>query len=340
MGISYLSDAITGRCLSEGEEAIAVVIKPTTGGYPDAVATVARPALYSQDRFTAVSLLLRGHAGEYGDFIPDEGQTSLEMLLGAFKKDSWESFASEAFGYVHGGKGIALPTIKFNKEAPDEMAYLGVFVVAKSTYENIIATDFGSTSDEEIDTVIEMLVDANKRSKAGDDAFYNAATLHGYHQRKYPFEDGREVEVPELFNIMQSGKGWCELDYELKHSIDKVGVKSWGIQNDPDNQEFRQKIIALAEFQHFMCGLHIHDIVLGPSNNGGQTRNAVLNASFQAANLASTLDFINNSEEFGPEYRDEAPKGIDDLRAKLEAAIATIDNYKAKFDSYAEDCGM
>lgn len=340
MGISYLADAVTGRCLSKSEEAVALIIKPRTGGYPDAVATAAKPAIHSQDRFQAVSLCLHGRAGDYGDFIPHEGQTSLDLLLGAFKKDDWESFVTEAFGYVQGGKGIALPTIKFNKDTPDEMAYLGVFVVARSTFDNICSSKFGQTTDEEIDTVVEMLVDANKRSKAGDDTFYNAATLHGYHQRKYPFEDGREVEVPELFNIMQSGKGWCELDYELKHSIDKVGVKSWGIQNDPDNQEFRQKIIALAEFQHFMCGLHIHDIVLGPSNNGGQTRNAVLNASFQAANLASTLDFINNTEEFGPEYRDEAPKGLDDLRAKLEAAIATIDDYKAKFDNYAEVYGV
>ena len=332
MGISYLSDAVTGRCLGKEEEVIALVIRPTTGGYPDAVATVAKPATHSQDRFTAVSLVLHGHVGDYGDFVPHEDQTSLEMLLGAFKKDTWEAFSDEAFGYVSDGKGIALPRIKFNKDAPDEMAYLGVFVVAKSTYENIIATDFGSTSDEEIDTVIEMLVDANKRAKADDHSFYNAATFHGYSKDKYTFEDGREIDVPDLFNIMQDGKGWCELNYELKHSVDKVGVRSWGIQDDPDNEEFRKKIIALAEFQHLMCGLYVNDITLEPSSNGGQNRNAVRSATFQASNLVSTLEFIANREEFSTACRDELPKGIDELREKLEMAIKTIDEYKTRFD--------
>ncbi|WP_315921370.1 hypothetical protein [Mesorhizobium sp. SP-1A] len=335
MGISYLSDAITGRCLSEDEEAVAVVIKPTTGGYPDAVATVARPALYSQDRFTAVSLLLRGHAGEYGDFVPHEGQMTLEMLLGAFKKDNWESFASEAFEYVHGGKGIALPTIKFNKDAPDEMAYLGVFVIAESTYKNIVSKNFGSTTDDEIDTVLEMLVDAKLRFKAGDDKFYNAATFSGFHEDKYPFLDGREVVVPELFRTKESGRGWCELSYEQKLAIDKAAAIVRADLTDPEaDEKFREMLVALADFRHFMGGLYVHDLVLSPSSNGGQGRNPVTTASFQAANLVSTLDFINNNERFGPDYKVEPAKGFDEIRAKLEAAIAAIDEYEAKFRSH------
>lgn len=341
MGISYLSDAITGRCLSEDEEAVAVVIKPTTGGYPDAVATAARPALYSQDRFTAVSLLLRGHAGEYGDFVPHQGQVSLDMLLGAFKKDNWESFASEAFEYVHGGKGIALPTIKFNKDAPDEMAYLGVFVVAESTYKNIVSKNYGSTTDDEIDTVFEMLVDAKLRFKAGDDKFYNAATFSGFHDDKYPFLDGREVAVPELFRIKESGRGWCDLSYEQKLAIDRVGATVRDDLADIEVAEkFREKLVALADFRHFMGGLYVHDLVLSPSSNGGQGRNAVSIASFQAANLVSTLDFINNDERFGPDYKDEPPKGFGEIRAKLEAAIAAINEYEAKFEARANRNGM
>lgn len=333
MGISYLSDAVTGRCLSEDEPAVAVVIRPTTGGYPDAVATAAKPALFSQDRFTAVSLLLRGHAGEYGDFIPDEGQVSLEMLMGAFKKNNWESFASEAFGYVHGGKGIALPTIKFNKDAPDEMAYLGVYVVAESTYKNIVSKKYGSTTDDEIDTVFEMLVDAKKRFKAGDDKFYNASTFSSFQGDKYPFLDGREVAVPELFRIKESGRAWCDLSYEQKLAIDKVGATVRDDLTDTEVAEkFREKLVALADFRHFMGGLYVHDLVLSPSSNGGQGRNPVTTASFQAANLVTTLDFISKNERFGPDYKDEPPKGLDEIRAKLEAAIASLDEYEAKFE--------
>lgn len=221
------------------------------------------------------------------------------------------------------------------------MAYLGVFVVAKSTYENIISTSYGSTTDDEIDTVFEMLVDAEKRWKAGDDKFYNAATFSGFHEDKYSFLDGREVAVPELFRIKGSGRGWCELGYELKIAIDKVGAT---IRHDFDSTEtagnFREKLIALADFQHFMGGLRVHNLALSPSSNGGQGRNAVSIASFQVANLLSTLDFINNNERFGPDYKDEPPKGLDELRSKLEAAIATIDGYEAKFDERANRNGM
>lgn len=341
MGISYLSDAVTGRCLSEDEPAIAVVIKPTTGGYPDAVATAAKPALFSQDRFTAVSLLLRGHAGEYGNFIPDEGQMSLEMLLNSFKKDNWDAFASEAFGYVDDGNGIALPTIKFNKNAPDEMAYLGVYVIAESTYHNVISKKFGSSTDDEIETVFEMLVDAKLRFKAGDDKFYNAATFRGYYQDNYVFLDGREVPVPGLFGILESGRGWCDLSYEQKLAIDHIikAVRA-DLTNPEADAKFRDTLVALADFRHFMAGLYVHDLVLSPSGNGGQGRNPVTTASFQVANLVSTLDFIKNSERFGPDYKDEPAKGFDEIRAKLEAAISAIDEYEAKFEARANKNGI
>jgi hypothetical protein len=318
-----------------------VVIKPTTGGYPDAVATAAKPALFSQDRFTAVSLLLRGNAGEYGNFIPDEGQVSLKMLLGAFKKDNWDSFASEAFGYVDDGNGIALPTIKFNKDLPDEMAYLGVYVIAESTYHNIISKNFGFTTADEINTVFEMLVDAKLRFKDGDDKFYNASTFRGYYEDNYGFLDGREVPVPGLFGILESGRGWCDLSYEQKLAIDRaVETVRTDLTDAVADDKFRDTLVALADYRHFMAGLYVHDLVLTPSSNGGQGRNPLTAASFQAANLLSTLDFINKNERFGPDYKDEPPKGLDELRSKLEAAIATIDGYEAKFDEHANRNGM
>lgn len=328
MGISRLSDFVTGLALERGEPVVAVVIGRRTGGFPDAEKSAAIPGIGATHIFEPLSLPIRGAAGDYGDFEPSSGQLATKLACEMTGAAKWSAFADEALNFQKGtrirrddrldramvGPGVELPV--------PEPQILGLAVMSEATWKFVTSLWCNPAErDTDVALVREAIRDAKLRSKAatatpqrprvaGDPAdietsrlVYRTMMLEWLNlSGQWTFADGTAQDLPRLARALS------EMDGEIG-----TAFRIWLRDNLGGGRRFEEILGGLWDLDAMMQGLRGLNRMLLPSPNGGQRCNAeeVISVSISAIEGAAGR-MIAKVEDF-----DEAEEG-----PKLEALLA------------------
>jgi len=319
MGMSQLADAYTGMSLGDDEPAVALVIARQRRGYPDPIKTAAKPVIYPHDMFVPMSLPIHGKAGQYGDFAPEKGQLSVDILCRMTKSKDWKHFAEQAFDW---DKGIVLERDALGRDAEPEV--LGLCVVSKSTWDAVI--DGYQRRDQragDVSLVKAAMLDAadapsEHRIPVGEASDMLGLTL----LRKYTFTgSGEKVEMPPLAHALTSMDGVGSLGSPLLSYLQyDSGEIYWSLAEKGSagaNHAYLDELLGhLWDSQAFHYGLHYNNRYIMPSKNGGQYRNDIEVARLSSAAIEHA---VNKSAEYILDM------GSDRVLARLESFSAELE---------------
>jgi hypothetical protein len=296
MGCSYLSDLVTGQTFREGDPVVGVVIARRVGGFPDAEKAAALPGMDPDHLFGPVSLPIKGVAGQYCDIIPDEGQASVDLLLGMTHSPDWEHFAARAFDFE---KGIAIERNGITGENARAQV-LGLAVLSAATWDHLLNfhPDRAERS-KEIALVKLAMLDAAGSGSADDFLRGQADQILGlrFGSGSYEFADGTRHSMPPLAHVLDANYGGITqpltrhlLFGSKKLYWDLYAAGSAGV----DHGWIEEVLGSLWDYTAFRYGLQGLNRYLLPSASGHQTNNdehiAGLGLISAAQGLAAALE--------------------------------------------------
>jgi len=326
MGMSTLSDFITGRTITKEDRSVAVVIVPATGGYPDATAAAASPPIQPYDRFVPLSLPIHGRVGDYGGFVPDRGQPAVDLLLSMTGFKTWSAFEAAAFDF---DKGITIerpfPLPGGGRTKPP-LVIAGLSTMHEHTFRSMMASSRRSDDKADaVDAAVDIVLDAQERFAVGrDSGFYNAASLRPYHEDTYVTIKGRSIDVPALQKVFGHG-GSCEIHRETENFISNAFGAPRAGDAPTDRRRLAQLYDALHDFMHLSYGLYAMNRYFQPSANSGQNDNLLAVTGFQIDSAAAAMDGIEERNQLGAEWNDNYFSNLSRLREKLLSALTTVD---------------
>jgi len=339
MGMSQLADAYTGMALSTDEPAVALVIARQKHGYPDPVKAAAKPVIYPHDLFIPVALPIHGKVGSYGDFQPDKGQLSVEILCKMTKTENWQKFAEQALDW---DKGVIL-------ERGAEPEVLGLCVVSKATWDAMI--DSYRRRDQragDISLVKSAMLDAADSPSEHKIPVGAASDMLGLTlSRRYTFTGtDKAVEMPPLAHTLTELDCVGHMGSPLRSYLQlSSGEIYWDLAEKGSagaNHAYLDELLgALWDFQAFHYGIHLHNRYIMPSKNGGQHANDIDVARLSAATIehavGKSADYILDMGSERVLARLEAFSA--ELEAMQQRVAERIKSVSAEIMSFDEETG-
>lgn len=322
----YVSDFVTGASIGVDERAVAVVIAPKIGGWPDPVKAAAFEPIHPGDRFQPASLPLMGSIASNGFFTPDEDQLPLSIFLNFVKCGSWNEF--QLLGLNDAESGIELRV--FAGESRNVI--FGISVMKPTTYTKLI--EFWPESWRGIrpeNAVADILIDARKRAENGDYKYWNLATEFSLSPvPMYKTESGNNIVVPELMHALAKGHPW-ELYDLFQTSILRQ------FQN-ADRDQLIELYGHLAGFQQLTYGLGRISRHYAPGNfTRHENRMDVID--FQLSALHAELKGLPEHPQLGIEMNETIIEDLSGISARLKQILENLNSEINEYRSRA-DLGM
>jgi hypothetical protein len=290
--MGYVADFVTGRSIAEKEAAVAVVIVPRTNGWPDPVKAAALDPVHAHERFTPISLPLKGKINDRGYFEPSKGQLSLDLLLRSTRFETWNQLFEGAYaGYEKGGVTLG-----------GESKLFGVSVMRVETYRHAI--ELGRRGQKRKDSPRDaacILIDAQRRAFDNrEDQAWNVATLSNEPRDGiWTTLDGEEITVPYCSAGLAAGYPW-ELDRAVRRFIQQEFKNAYRKPIEATVPLFA----ALSDFQNLSRGLSDLGKYFTP---GGFMRhdNTTAVTGMAMTTLAAALENASSRDYTGVESRED-----------------------------------
>jgi hypothetical protein len=302
--MGYVADFVTGRSIAEGDKAVGIVIVPNVRGWPDPVQTAAVDPTHPHDRFSPISLPLKGFVNDRGYFEPEKQQLALSLLLDMIGFESWKAFFDKGFDFREKEPGFMFD---------GRRALAGISAMHVGTYNALldIGTYEGNRDSRAADAA-RIVIDAQRRfNLLGEDRSYFLSILgSGPHEDSYTTLGGETISVPECSRALEDGHIW-HVDRTVRRHI----AQCYGDAHVGDGKELAQAFELLSRFQKLCIGLNHTGHYFKP---GGFIRHDNLYdvANIQLASLKSTFENSGERRRTGFEWADEA--FIEDMEAIAE----------------------
>lgn len=339
MGLSNTTDSLTGLSIRRGAPVVAIVIGRVKGGYPDAFEAGARPGIYPNHLFRALSLPFRARAGDYSDIVPEKGQLPVQILCDMTKTSGWEEFSKLAFDW---DKGIAVERPLRGFERPDPpKEILGTFVVAEATWMALM-DGYPKRDDRSGDVALvkAAILDAVDRQQAKYD-FGDADQILRLSCHRYCFAgDQVPTDMPRLAQALTELDGYWSIDRDLRsHLVYDSGRLSRDLvdlgRERVDLDTLESLLGSLWDYQACMYALDVNNRYLMPSSSGGQYLNHAETARLSSAAISSAIESgIDHAIDMdGEEDLDDLSSLVDEIEAlgvrmreRIEAARSHFAN--------------
>lgn len=302
--MGYVADFVTGRSIAEGDKAVGLVIVPNVRGWPDPVQTAAADPTHPHERFSPISLPLKGFINDRGYFEPEKKQLALSLLLDMVGFESWKTFFDKGFDFREKEPGFMFD---------GRRALAGISAMHVGTYNALldIGTHEGNRNSRAADAA-RIIIDAQKRFKLhkDDQSYFLSIFNSGPYEDDYTTLEGETIPVPECSRALQDGHIW-QVDRAVRRRI----AKRYGDAHLGDGKELAQVFDLLSRFQKLCIGLNHTGNYFKP---GGFIRHDNLYdvANVQLASLKATFENSGARRRTGFEWADEA--FIDDMEAVAE----------------------
>lgn len=258
MGLSSLADSVTGLPFNKEETIVGFAVAKRQGGYPDAEWTAATPGARNPAHiFEFVSLPIYGNAGDYGDFVPQEGQASVDLLLRMTETSSWEEFEDKALAFS--GDGVPL-SADYQQEDRQILGLSLMTLESLRVLKGVQGND--DTLAADITTVTDALCEAvNNRDHP---RWWHMINLSSY--------VWGEKELPDLGCALSDGL--CEqlgVSSALKNALQgKDGPFPLEEGTNPASEHIQEILKGIFETQAVFTGLKHANRCIMPSQNAGQ----------------------------------------------------------------------
>lgn len=310
--MAYVADFVTGRAMAEREKAVGVVIVPRRGGWPDPVKAAAIDPVHAHDRFSPLSLPLKGVINDDGYFEPQKGQIGLRFLLDFTGYPDWKTFFKDSYTQKSEGDGFKID---------GERVVAGIAAMRPETYKSLLALGGRGIKNDSAAAAARIFLDAQHRAFVNKEmTAYNVATLVGAPRGTWRTLGGEEIEAPHCALGLADGYPW-EFQIDVREYFRNWGSKA--LERGEDGQsQFVELFEGLAEFQKLSRGLSDVGKYFTP---GGFMRHENISAvmGLQVATLGAAVRGIAGRDYFGVEYREE--KFLLEMEA-LSDKIAKIQN--------------
>jgi hypothetical protein len=301
--MGYVADFVTGSAIREGESAVGVVIVPKKGGWPDPVKAAATDPVHAHDRFSPLSLPLRGFINDIGYFEPNPNQLALHLLLDTTKFETWSSFFEKACDFRDDASGFMLD---------GERTVAGISVMKPESFTYLVQTGRRGVQDDPM-AAARILVDAQKRWEGQRDtaevSFLHVALLHGSPRPGSTWKtlEGVDIVVPPCSVGLSHGYPWELNDAASSHIMGTYQSAHERMTVEEVSLLYR----ALSDFQGLSRGLSDVGKYFAPAgfmrhDNYAAVRDLHFNA------LVSILHGISSRPGYGIESRGD--KFFDDMK--------------------------
>jgi hypothetical protein len=311
----YETDFITGRAISSEDRALAIVIIPASGGYPDVVKFAAQGPIYPHDRFEPLSLPLHGSLNRTGFFTPDEGQIGLTVFE-ALIQMPWARFREKVLNEPEGKITIGRKGLDQERLAP------GLAIIHQSTADALIGmARTGLDTRADAVTAAKITIDAKRRVAKGQDKFWNISEMEPVNKDTYTTLDGEEMAVPPVSNALR------DLEPKLLSNFAKRSLRRF--HDDAENTDGTQLVSiyeALGDFEKISYGMRMMRRYLEPSAHA-RGDNLVIVTKFNIKTIDAAIEGFSERNGFDHENENmdgQLEKIAESLRVTLEKVEAEM----------------
>lgn len=329
--MGYVADFVTGSAMREGETAVGVVIVPKKGGWPDPVKAAATDPVHAHDRFSPLSLPLRGFINDRGYFEPNSNQLSLDLLLDTTGFETWSAFFDGACDFRGEASGFMLD---------GERTVAGISVMKPESFTYLVQTGRRGMQDDPM-AAARILIDAQKRweeqKKTEEISLLHVALLHGSPRPGSTWRtvEGEDIVVPPCSVGLSPGYPW-----ELNHAASSHIMDTYQSAHERMTvEEVSLLYRALSDFQGLSRGLSDVGKYFAPAgfmrhDNYAAVRDLHFNA------LVSLLHGISDRHQYGIESRgDRFFDDMKDLSRRLDGLNDQIREEVAKARKFQKEVG-
>ncbi len=302
--MGYVADFVTGRSIAEGDRAVGLVIVQNVRGWPDPIQTAAADPTHPHERFSPISLPLKGFINDRGYFEPEKKQIALSLLLDMVGFESWKAFFDTGFDFREKEPGFMFD---------GRRALAGISAMHVGTYNALL--DMGTyegNRDSRASDAARIVIDAQKRFKLhkDDQSYFLSIFNSGPYEDSYTTLEGDTISVPDCSRALEDGHTWL-----VDRAVRKHIAKRYGDAHVGDGKELTQTFDLLSRFQKLCIGLNCTGNYFKP---GGFIRHDNLYdvANVQLASLKATFENSGARRRTGFEWADEA--FIEDMEAVAE----------------------
>ena len=327
MGLTSPTDALTGLALRSGEPVVALVLARRTGGYPDAQQAAAHSPVEVTHLFQAVSLPIRGVAGDYNDFDPEPDQAAVRFALSMTGARDWEAFKATALDFR---TGAPLATHDahaqlFGGDDP-EPKVLGLAIFAETTWSHLVRqAEFAGIVEDDVAVVLDAMRDARSAMAAGDP--FNPGWFDLLQLRKgspYTHSDGREIDLPRFARCLGTS-GAFEFAPTFVSFLGgaKGPLRLTGKSDGSEPIDLAETVAGVAQTHAVGIALRYLNRQLVPSFAGGQYRNhrEIFETSLEAVGQAAESMLAKVADDPDHAAGDEL-QGLMDRMETMRAALA------------------
>lgn len=258
MGLSSLADSVTGLPFNKEETIVGFAVAKRQGGYPDAEWAAATPGASNPAHiFEFVSLPIYGNAGDYGDFVPQEGQASVALLLRMTKTSSWEEFEDKALNFSADGVPLSADGQQ------EDHHILGLSLMTLESF-RVLKGEQGN--DDALLTDLATVTDVLCQAVNNKDhpRWWNMINLAS--------DMWEEKDLPDLACALSDGL--CEqlgISRDLKNALrGKDGPFPLKEGANPNSEHIQEILKGIFETQAVFTGLKHANRCIMPSQNAGQ----------------------------------------------------------------------
>ncbi|MCS4088764.1 hypothetical protein [Rhizobium sp. BK176] len=328
--MGYVADFVTGSAIREGETAVAVVIVPKKGGWPDPIKAAAVDPVHAHDRFSPLSLPLRGVINDRGYFEPNPDQLALGLLLDTTGFETWSAFFDEACDFRGATSGFMLD---------GERTVAGVSVMKPESFAYLVQTGRGQPDDPM--AAARILIDAQKRWEGQREtegvSLLHVALLHGSPRpgSTWTTLEGVDIVVPPCSVGLSHGYPWELNDAASRHIMDVYQSAHARMTVEEVSLLYR----ALSDFQGLSRGLQYVGKYFAPAgfmrhDNYAAVRDLHFNA------LVSLVHDVSDRAGYGIESRgEEFFDDMTDLMRRLDGLKDQIREEVAKARKVQNEIG-
>lgn len=318
----FETDFITGRAINSEDRAIAIIIVPVTGGYPDAVKFAAQAPVYPHDRFEPLSLPLKGALNREGFFTPDEGQIALTIFEGLVEMP-WKRFREKVLNETEGKITIGRKGRDQDRIAP------GIAIMHQSTADALIGmARTGLDSKADAIAAAKITMDAKHRVAKGQYKFWTISEMEAIAKDTYITLDGEEVPVPDVSDALM------DMEPKLLGQFAKRSIRRHhdGAENT-DGSGLVAIYEALADFQKLSYGMRMMRRYLEPSAHA-RGDNLVIVTKFNLKVIDAAMDGFSDRNGF--DHENEHMDGqLEKIAESLRATLDKVDTEIAKRRKFA-----
>lgn len=333
MGLTSPTDALTGLSLRSGEPVVALVLARRTGGYPDAQHAAAHSPVEVTHLFQAVSLPIRGVAGDYNDFDPEPDQAALRFALSMTGAEDWESFKATALDFR---TGAALATYDHHAELfggdDPEAKVLGLAIFAEATWSHLVRqAEFAGIVEDDVAVVLDAMRDARSAMAAGEP--FNPGWFDLLQLRKgspYTHSDGRRIDLPRFARCLGTS-GAFEFAPAFVSFLggSKGPLRLAGKSDGSEPADLAETVAGVAQTHAVGIAMRYLNRQLVPSFAGGQYRNhrEIFETSLEAVGQAAESMLAKVADDPDNAAGDELQRlmgRMETMRSDLAARLAEL----------------